>query len=76
MIFYAILAFASAAIVKGISNVYTDILTYLTNKYKLKSLVIILLLIVVVISLVVLVPFQTIKMFRNFDSFFKFGHLC
>ena len=62
MLFYLILAFVSAAIVK-------DFIAYLTNKYQLKSLVIVLLLIVVIVSTIVLIPFQAIKMFRNFDDF-------
>lgn len=56
--------------------IYLDIITYITIKYKLKSLVIVLLLIVVVISLIVLVPFQAVKMINNFDKFVSFGVLC
>lgn len=63
------LAFVSAAIVK-------DFLTYVSNKYKSKSLVLWVLLIVVVISLVVLVPFQGYKMVTNFERFSKFSTLC
>lgn len=62
MLFYLVLSFVSAAVVKGNCLLYADVLVYLSNKYKLKSLVLVLLLIVVAISLVGMVPYQFSKM--------------
>lgn len=61
---------------KGNPSKYIDILTFIANKYKLKSLVLYLLLIVVIISLIVLIPFQGMKMVNNFEDFVDFGYLC
>lgn len=76
MIFYFVLAFISSAVMKGNRSKYVDILTFIANKYKLKSLVLYLLLIVVIISLIVLIPFQGMKMVNNFEDFVDFGYLC
>lgn len=48
-------------------------MVYLADKYKLKSLVVVLLLVVVIISLVTLVPYQLTKMYRDYEDFVEFG---
>lgn len=59
MIFYLVLAFVSSAVVKGtIIILIIDILGIITKKFKLESLVIIMLLVVVICTLLALVPFQ------------------
>ncbi len=50
--------------------------TYIANKYKIKSLVLVLLLLVVLLSLIFMVPYQLSKMSNNFDDFIEFGVLC
>lgn len=69
LIFYFILAFISSAVMKGKFYNNIDILTFIAEKYNLKSLVLVLLLIVVIISLCVLIPYQGYKMFDDLEDF-------
>lgn len=75
-IFYFILAFVGAYLVKGIYIEYIALVNYLTEIYKLNAMIFILLMITMGTSLVALLPYQLSKMLADGESFLKFGYFC
>jgi hypothetical protein len=76
LILYFCLSFVSSAVIKGTYFIFVVVLAYVSQKYQIKSYIIILLLFIVIVSLIVFLPFQYVKMKADFSQFNQFGELC
>jgi uncharacterized membrane protein YfcA len=77
VLFYFVLAFVSSYVIKGIFYIYfKEIITWISEKLQLKTMIFILLIVTMVSSLATLLPFQFYKFLADPKGYMEFGRFC